>query len=128
MLQPVDAVITVYPKTNIKNGHIWIQNGEIIPNAENVMAGENITMVCNVENYATWKNEYQGSIIWMKEGKDVSSDDDSRFLLENNSFTITQLMQNDSGMIYALGNIVATFIVFIQYFINLLSFGILIPC
>ena len=99
----VDAVITVYPKTKIRNGHIWIQNGEIIPEfGGNVIAGENITMTCNVENYTTWKNDYQGSIGWMKDGKDISSDNDTRFLLVNDSFTITKLTKKDSGIKWPL--------------------------
>ena len=40
----------------------------------------------------------QGSIGWMKDGKDIFSDDDTRFLLVNDSFTITKLTKNDSGI------------------------------
>ena len=92
-------MITVYPNTKIEKGHMWSQNGKNLLNSGNVVtnAEENVTMACNIKNYDSWKNENMGNIRWLKDGKDISSNTSTRFIFEDNSFTINKLIKNDSG-------------------------------
>ena len=84
------ANVTVYPATRILMG-------PTIPNDGMVNAQETVIMNCTVENHDEWMSLYQGKVEWMKDDQYITTDDDSRYSIEDNQLMIKDLKKSDAG-------------------------------
>ena len=84
--------MTIYPETEIINIKI----------EENLHVGEDTELSCEVHDHNLWKDEYNGTISWMKNNVALTTFNNTGYIIKNNSLRINNLGEDDSGSLRLL--------------------------